>query len=72
MSRGIWLFATCVGLAVILMTGTLDAMPLGATKDLGKAVPANVILNVHGCHHFCARGPAGWHRHGPHCGRWAC
>jgi hypothetical protein len=31
-----------------------------------------VILKVHGCHHFCAHGPAGWHRHGPHCGCWAC
>jgi len=72
MSRTISLFAICFGLAMVLATRTLDAMPLGAGKNLGNALPASAILKAHGCHHFCARGPAGWHRHGPHCGRWAC
>ncbi len=72
MSRGISLLAICLGLAVILGTGTLGAMPLGATKGVDNTALTNMILKAHGCHHFCARGPAGWHRHGPHCGRWPC
>jgi hypothetical protein len=71
MTRGISLFAICLGLALIPTMGSLNAMPLGAARVLADAAPANVI-QVHGCHRVCRRGPAGWHRHGRFCGRWRC
>jgi len=74
MTRTIALFAFCFGLGLIVAIGSLGATPLpGAAKGLAKdAATANAIQWVHGCHHFCARGPAGWHRHGPRCGRFRC
>ena len=72
MIRAVSLFAICLGLTLVLATRSLEAMPLGAAKGVGNAAPADLIQKAHGCHHFCARGPAGWHRHGPRCGRWRC
>jgi hypothetical protein len=72
MFRGMSLFAICLGLALALATAT-DAMPLGAAKAVAGATPADTIVKVHGCHHYCRRGPGGvLHRHGPHCGRHPC
>ena len=74
MMHGSSLFAICFSLALILSMGSLDAMPLSsAAKGLanGHAV-TDANQRVHGCHRFCRRGPAGWHRHGPRCGRIRC
>jgi hypothetical protein len=72
MMRGISLFAICFSLALILTMGTVGAMPLGAPKGLANGTATDAIQRVHGCHAVCRRGPAGWHRHGPRCGRIPC
>lgn len=72
MTRAVSVFVICLGLTLILTMGNLDAMPLSAGKGLAHVASADVFHKVHGCHHYCARGGAGWHRHGPRCGRHAC
>ena len=74
MMRGISLVAICFSLALTLPTASLHAMPIsGAAKGLvTSAAAASAIQRVHGCHAVCRRGPAGWHRHGPRCGRIRC
>jgi hypothetical protein len=71
--RTISLFASCFSLALMLAMGSPGATPLtGAAKGLANSGAATVIQKVHGCHAFCRRGGAGWHRHGPRCGRIPC
>jgi hypothetical protein len=72
--RAISLFAFCFSIALILATAPLGAAPLsGSAKGLTQgAALMDAIQTVHGCHHVCARGRAGWHRHGPRCGRIPC
>src|SRR5262245_51650474 len=74
MMRGISLFAICFSFALILTMGWLNATPLsGAAKALTNGATAtDAIQRIHGCHRACAHGPAGWHRHGPACGRIPC
>lgn len=74
MTRALSVFAVCFSLAVIFAMGSLNATPLtGSAKGLASgATVADIIQRVHGCHRACARGPAGWHRHGPRCGRIPC
>jgi hypothetical protein len=74
MNRLSSLFMICCSLTLMLLMGSVNAMPLtSAAKDLRNAtMSTDAIQKVHGCHHYCARGPAGWHRHGPLCGRWRC
>jgi hypothetical protein len=73
MMRGISLLALCFSLAFIPTIGSVGATPLsGTTKYTANAAAADAAQRVHGCHRFCRRGPAGWHRHGPRCGRWRC
>ena len=72
MIRAISLFAVCFGVAAFLSLATVGATPLtNGAEGVGAAAP-EPIVKVHGCHHFCARGPRGWHRHGPRCGRYPC
>jgi Spy/CpxP family protein refolding chaperone len=59
------------------MIGTLKTMAaaavLAATASMASAAPANMsqvpagvsgdVVQVHGNHRSCQRGPGGWHRH---------
>jgi len=73
MMRAVSVFAACFSLALILGMGSLAATPLtGNAKGLGNTASPAAIQKVHGCHAVCRRGPAGWHRHGPRCGRIPC
>jgi hypothetical protein len=74
MMRGISLLVVCFTFAFMATIGSLGATPLStAAKDMANAAAAtDATQRVHGCHAFCRRGPAGWHRHGPRCGRWRC
>ena len=75
MNRRISLLTVCFGL---MLTGFLmnkvSATPLSYSAGAlaTAAAVTDTVQRVHGCHHYCRRGPAGWHRHGPRCGRWAC
>jgi hypothetical protein len=73
MLRGLSLWTICFSLALIWTIGSPGATPLaGAAKPVANATAATATQKVHGCHAVCRRGPAGWHRHGPRCGRWRC
>lgn len=71
------------------MVGTLKTMAaaalLAATASVAGAAPTNVghmpvglssdVVQVHGDHRSCQRGPGGWHRHNRygerrHCREW--
>jgi len=68
------------------MIGTLKTMAaaalLAATASMASAAPANMsqvpagmsgdIVQVHGNHRSCQRGPGGWHRHNRHGERRPC
>jgi hypothetical protein len=56
----------------MIRIGILSAVFLGGTALMASAGPAavqlpdglnNGIVQVHGAHRSCQRGPGGWHRH---------
>lgn len=68
------------------MIGTLKTMAaaalLAASASIASAAPANMsqvpagmsgdVVQVHGNHRACERGPGGWHRHNRHGERRPC
>jgi len=45
----------------LLLTSASVAMPIAPSP-----IPPNAIL-IHGCHHYYAHDPSGWHRHDKGC-----
>jgi hypothetical protein len=53
--------------ATFALMSAAQAGPLRPDAIAGAARSAAAIHDIHGCHQTWARGPQGWHRHGPGC-----
>jgi hypothetical protein len=53
-------FATA---ALLGASASAQAMPAAAGLKAAIADEARIVEKTHGVHRYCARGPAGWHRH---------
>ena len=46
-----------------IATSAASAAPLGGIASGGNTVDSSLVLQIHGTHRVCERGPAGWHYH---------
>jgi hypothetical protein len=65
MQRSVWIGSAI--LAVFLSVSGAQAAPVSGGVIAQAANTHATIHTIHGCHQTWARGPHGWHRHGPRC-----
>ncbi|MFN0218135.1 MAG: hypothetical protein ACKVP4_04875 [Hyphomicrobium sp.] len=56
--------AVAAGFALVSLASSVQAAPaVGGGLKAAIADEARMVEKTHGVHRYCARGPAGWHRH---------
>jgi len=62
------------GAGLLAATASItNAAPMSVGQELGAG--SNALVQIHGSHRSCERGPGGWHRHNRygerrHCREW--